>query len=60
MIGVERTEISSKTNAMNSSIVRGVAGLNMVKADMCRFETIVEVDVFKTRSEVGDTSMRQK
>jgi len=31
MIGVERTEMRSKTNAANSRIVRGVAGLNMTK-----------------------------
>lgn len=33
MIGVDRTEMSSKTNATNSNTVNGVAGLNIV---ICR------------------------
>jgi hypothetical protein len=32
MIGVEITEMSSKTNAASSSTVRGVAGLNILKS----------------------------
>jgi hypothetical protein len=31
MIGVERTDMSSKANAKNSNTVKGVAGLNILK-----------------------------
>lgn len=37
MIGVESTDMSSKTNAVNSSTVKGVAGLNILKSENLPF-----------------------
>ena len=49
-IGVEITEMSNKTNAANSRIVRGVAGLNMVNiGPPANYETIVPANVVETR-----------
>jgi hypothetical protein len=38
MIGVERTDMRSKTNAANSKIVNGVAGLNILRSENWSFK----------------------
>lgn len=51
MMGVEMTAISSRTNAANSKIVSGVAGLNMAAdyLEVRKVATIVAANVVKTR-----------
>jgi hypothetical protein len=51
MMGVEMTAMSSRTNAANSKIVSGVAGLNMAGyyLEVRKVATVVDASVVKTR-----------